>query len=312
MHQLVNAYIQQVVRRFGVPKDIVSDRDSRFLSRFWKEVQAAFGTQISMSTAWHPQTDGQTERTIRTLEDMLRACVMDFQGSWEDHLPLVEFSYNNSYHASIRMAPFEALYGRKCRTPLCWNDPSERIVMGPELIEQTTETVRIVRDRMKEAQDRQKSYADLARRNIEFSVGDWILLRVSPMRGVRRFGKKGKLSPRFIGPYEIIKRIGKVAYRLNLPAEVGNVHNVFHVSQLRKFVSDPDKIIQPDEVELDDSLEYEEYPVAILDTKDKVLRNKVIPMMKVLWSRHGAEDATWETADSMIERYPELDLTPIQ
>ena len=161
---------------------------------------------------------------------------------------------------------------------------------------------------MKEAQDRQKKYADLHRQNVEFEVGDWVLLRVSPVKGVRRFGKKGKLSPRFIGPYLILERIGKVAYRLDLPIELGNVHNVFHVSQLQKFMSDPDKVIQPDEIELDANLEYPEYPVAILDTKEKKLRNKVIPMVKVLWSRHGNEDATWETEEKMRESYPGFDL----
>ena len=261
-----------------------------------------------MSTAWHPQSDGQTERTIRTLEDMLRACMLDFQGTWEDHLSLVEFAYNNSYHSSIKMAPFEALYGRRCRTPLCWNDSSDRLRMGPDLIKQTTETVRKIRDRMKEAQDRQKSYADLRRRDVEFEVGDRVLLRVSPMRGVRRFGKKGKLSPRYIGPYEITERIGKVSYRLALPITVGNVHDVFHISQLRKFVADPSKVIRPDEVTLDTSLEYEEEPVAVIDEQEKVLRNKTIRMVKVLWSRHGSEDATWETEAAMTARYPDFDL----
>ena len=308
MSQLAQAYVQHVVKRFGVPKDIVSDRDSRFLSHFWKEIQAAFGTHISMSTAWHPQSDGQTERTIRTLEDMLRACMLDFQGNWEDHLSLVEFAYNNSYHSSIKMAPFEALYGRRCRTPLCWNDSSDRLRLGPDYIRQSTEFVRQIRDRMKEAQDRQKSYADLHRRDIEFAVGDMVLLRVSPVRGVRRFGKKGKLSPRFIGPYEIVERIGKVSYRLALPAEVGNVHDVFHISQLRKFISDPDKVIKPDEVRLDASLEYEEKPMAVIDVKEKVLRNKTIRMVKILWSRHGREDATWETEEAMKAKYPEFDL----
>ena len=132
------------------------------------------------------------------------------------------------------------------------------------------------------------------------------------MKGIRRFEKKGKLSPRFIGPYRITERVGKVAYRLDLSNELGNVHNVFHVSQLRKFLSDPTKIIEPDEVEIDTSLEYEEYPVAILDTKEKKLRNKVIPMVKVLWSRHGNEDATWETEEKMRECYPGLNLYPVQ
>ena len=220
----------------------------------------------------------------------------------------MEFAYNNRYHKSIRMAPFEALYGRKFRTPVCWSDASDRVRMGPDMIQQTTEIVRVIRDRLREAQDRQKSYDDLHRRDVEFEIGDMVLLRVSPMRGVRRFGKKGKLSPRYIGPYQITELVGRVSYRLALPLEVGCVHDVFHISQLRKFVSDPDKIIQPDEVELDESLEYEEHPVRMLDVQEKQLRNKTIRMVKVRWSRHGVEDATWETEEAMRAKYPDFDL----
>ncbi|KAL2938982.1 Transposon Ty3-I Gag-Pol polyprotein [Bienertia sinuspersici] len=161
MKQLADAYMKEVVRLHGVPTDIVSDRDSRFLSHFWGKLQEAMGTILKFSTAFHPATDGQTERTIQTLEDMLRACVMEFQGSWDEHLSNIEFSYNNSYHSSIGMAPYEALYGRKCRSPLCWNDISETLVLGPEYINQTMDQVRVVQQKMKEAQDRQKSYADL-------------------------------------------------------------------------------------------------------------------------------------------------------
>lgn len=198
-HQkLADAYRKNVLRLHGVPKDIVSDRDSRFLSNFWQKLQEALGTQLKMSTSFHPATDGQTERTIQTLEDMLRACALEFQGPWEDRLDLIEFSYNNSYHSSIGMAPYEALYGRKCRSPLCWSDIGESCVLGPEMIQETVEQVKLIQQKMKAAQDRQKSYADKYRRHAEFEVGEKVLLKVSPIKGVMRFGMKGKLSPKFI------------------------------------------------------------------------------------------------------------------
>lgn len=230
MVQLAIAYVNFVVKYHGVAKDIISDRDSRFLSNFWQSVQKAMGTKLLMSTAFHPATDGQTERTIQTLEDMLRSCVMEYQGSWEDYLDLIEFSYNNSHHASIGMAPFEALYGRKCRSPICWNDISETIVLGPEFVEDTVKQVRLIQEKIRAAQDRQKSYADLKRSDEEYEVGESVLLKVSPTKGVMRFGKRGKLSPKYIGPYKILTRVGKVAYRLELPNELSKVHNVFHVS----------------------------------------------------------------------------------
>ena len=306
MEQLAKAYIKHVVRLHGVPKDIVSDRDSRFLSNFWKSVQKNFGTTLKMSTAFHPATDGQTERTIQTLEDMLRACVIDFQGGWEDSLDLIEFSYNNSYHASIGMAPFEALYGRKCRSPLCWSDISETVVLGPQLIEDTMNQVRTIQSKIQAAQDRQKSYADLKRRDEEFQVGDKVLLKVSPMKGVMRFGKKGKLSPKYIGPYEILERIGKVAYRLALPMDLHRVHNVFHISQLGKYVPDKSHVLQPETIELDQSLTFEERPVKILDSKVRSTRTKDVKIVKVLWSNQESEEATWEAEEEMRKKYPEL------
>ena len=306
MEQLARAYLDNVVRYHGIPTDIVSDRDTRYLSAFWKELQRAFGTQLKMSTAFHPMTDGQTERTIRTLEDMLRACVQEFGGSWQDKLGLMEFSYNNSYHASIGMAPFEALYGRKCRSPLCWQDSSDRLIVGPQLIEDSIQQVKIIQQKMKAAQDRQKSYADQKRRALEFQPGEFVLLKVSPTKGVMRFGKRGKLSPRYIGPYEILSKVGEMAYRLALPPTLDRVHDVFHVSQLRKYVPDPTHILQPEEIELDETLTYQERPIQILDTKIRQTRNKEIPMVKVLWSNHKMEEATWEVESLMREKHPEL------
>ena len=145
---------------------------------------------------------------------------MEFKGSWDTHLALMEFAYNNSYQASIDMAPFEALYGRKCRTPVCWDEVGERRLVGPELVQITSKKVKIVRDNLKIARDRQKSYADNRRRDLQFEIGDRVFLKISPWKGVLRFGKRGKLSPRYIGPYEIVSKVGPVAYRLKLPPRV--------------------------------------------------------------------------------------------
>nr|GEW26849.1 putative reverse transcriptase domain-containing protein [Tanacetum cinerariifolium] len=182
MENLARLYIDEIVARHGVPTSIISDRDGHFTSRFWKTMQKALGTRLDMSTDYHPQMDGQSERTIQTLEDMLRACVINFGGSWNIHLPLAEFSYNNSYHSSIRCAPFEALYGRKCSSPVLWAEIRDSRLIGPE-------------------------------KPLEFQVGDHVMLKVSLWKDVVRFGKKGKLAPRFVGPFEILERIGPVAYR---------------------------------------------------------------------------------------------------
>ncbi|KAJ8753314.1 hypothetical protein K2173_019713 [Erythroxylum novogranatense] len=215
---------------------IVSNRDPRFTSRFWGSLQEALGTKLNFSTAFHPQTDGQSERTIRTLEGMLRVCV----------------------------------------TPICWDEEGERKLVGPELIQMTVEKVNLVKQQLKTAQDRMKSYTDAHRKEMEYEVGEKVFLRTSPWKGVMRFGKKGKLSPRYVGPYEILKKIGPLAYRLALPPELSQIHDVFHFSMLRRYRSDPSHIIQATEVQLIDDLSYEEIPVEILDTKEKVLRNKTV------------------------------------
>ena len=201
------------------------------------------GTRLTISIAFHPQTDGQSERTIQELEDMLRACVLDQKGSWEEHLPLVEFAYNNSYQASIQMAPYEALYGRPCRSPLCWIEVGESSIIGLDLIRDTSEKVSSIRQRLLNAQSRHKSYADVRRRPLEFEVWDHVFLKVMPKRGVVRFGKRDKLSPRFIGPFKILQRIGIVAYRLALPPIMSGVHEVFNVSMLRKYTPDPAHVV---------------------------------------------------------------------
>ena len=306
MDRYAQLYIQEIVRLHGVPLSIVSDRDSRFLSTFWRSLHKALGTQLSFSTAYHPQTDGQSERTIQTLEDMLRACVLDFQGQWSKFLPLVEFSYNNSYQTSIRMAPYEALYGRKCRSPIHWDEVGEKKLLGPDMIREMTEAVLQIRQRMQTAQNRQKSYADRRRRALEFAIGDQVFLKVAPMKGIMRFGKKGKLSPRYIGSFSVIERIGDVSHRLHLPTSMSQIHNVFHVSMLRKYIANPSHILKNELVELKADLSYEEKPVQILLREVKQLRNKQIPLVKVLWRNQLVEEATWEREDEMRTKYPEL------
>ncbi|GJX74112.1 DNA/RNA polymerases superfamily protein [Tanacetum coccineum] len=192
--KLAEIFRQEIVRLHGTPTSIVSDRDPKFTSHFWKGLQKAWGTRLKFSTAFHPQTDGQSERTIQTLEDMLRACALEWTGSWDEYLCLVEFAYNNSWHASIKAAPFELLYGRKCRAPICWDEVGERLIEGPELIEITNEKVVVAKEKLKEARSRQKSYADKHRRDLEFQVGDRVFLKVSPFRGVKRFGIKGLIN----------------------------------------------------------------------------------------------------------------------
>ncbi|GJU72895.1 putative nucleotidyltransferase, ribonuclease H [Tanacetum coccineum] len=302
--KLAEIFRQEIVRLHGTPTSIVSDRDLKFTSRFWKGLQKAWGTRLKFSTAFHPQTDGQSERTIQTLEDMLRACALEWTGSWDEYLCLVEFAYNNSWHASIKAAPFELLYGRKCRAPICWDEVGERLIEGPELIEITNEKVAVAKEKLKEARSRQKSYADKHRRDLEFQVGDRVFLKVSPFRGVKRFGIKGKLSPRFIGPFEILERIGEVSYRLALPPQLSHVHDVFHVSLLRGYhyhplhvASYPFDQIQPD-------MSLSEEPESILDRQERVMRNKVIPFVKILWKNHPEREATWETEESMRASYP--------
>ena len=305
--KLTRLYVKEIVRLHGVPKSIVSDRDPRFTSHFWKSLQAALGTKLKFSTAYHPQTDGQSERTIQTLEDMLRSCVMEFQGSWENHLPLIEFSYNNSFHSSIQMAPYEALYGRKCRSPLCWDEVGESKVIGPEIIQEMKDQVQFIRTKMAEAQSRQKSYADTRRRDLSFEEGDWVYLKVSPMKGVKRFGKKGKLSPRYVGPFQIVEKVGLVAYRVALPDYFGDVHDVFHVSSLKKsFGQQEPRFVDPERIQLQPNLTYEVAPTQIVDWKEQRLRSKTIPMVKVSWGDPLAQDFSWEREADMREQYPYL------
>nr|GEV62409.1 putative reverse transcriptase domain, ribonuclease H-like domain, aspartic peptidase domain protein [Tanacetum cinerariifolium] len=243
--------------------------------------QKAMGTRLDMSTAYHPETDGQSKRTIQTLEDMLRACVIDFGNGWERHLPLVEFSYNNSYHASIKAAPFEALYGQKCRSPVCWAEVGDAQLTGPELIHKRTEKIVQIKQRIQATRDRQKSYANVRYKPLEFQVGNRVMLKVLPWKGVVRFGKRWKLNPRYIGPFKVLAKVGTVAYMLELLEQLSRVHNMFHVSNLKKCLSDEQLAISLDEVHIDDKLRFVEEPVEVMDRKVKRLKQSHIPIIKV-------------------------------
>ncbi|WVZ80861.1 hypothetical protein U9M48_028303 [Paspalum notatum var. saurae] len=217
--------------------------------------------------AYHPQTSGQVERVNQILEDMLRACALTYSTKWDECLPLAEFGYNNSYQKSLEMAPFEALYGRRCRTPLNWSEPGEHVTFGPDLVTQAEEQVKLIHNYLKRAQSRQKSYSDKRRRPLVFEKDDHVYLRVSRMKGVHRFGVKGKLAPRYVGPFKITEQCGPVAYRLELPPHLAAVHDVFHVSQLKKCLRVPEEVIDTSQIQIEPDLTYEEKPIKTLDQK---------------------------------------------
>ncbi|XP_068329641.1 uncharacterized protein [Pyrus communis] len=241
------------LRSTGVRLEVEDQEESRMYVLNNLELKRAILDEAYISAyAMHPG-----ERTIQTLEDMLRSSVLQFGDAWHKRLDLMEFAYNNSFHSSIGMSPFKALYGKSCRTPLCWLEVGERVFVGPEIVDETTQ-------------------------NVQLSL--W--------RGVVLFGKKGKLSPRYIRSYMITERVGEVAYRLELPSELAKVHNVFHVSMLRHYIADSSHVIPPQPLEINPDLTYDEEPVTILDWKERVLRNKTMILVKVLWRNHSAEEAT--------------------
>ncbi|XP_043705439.1 uncharacterized protein LOC122655300 [Telopea speciosissima] len=240
------------------------------------------------------------------MEDMLRACALEMSGSWDENLSLVEFAYNNSYHASIEMTPFKALYGRTCCTPLYWDEVGERCILGPELIQKTCEKVDLIKEKIKATQSRQKSYVDRRRQHIQFKAGEKAFLKMSPIKGGVRFGKRGKLNPRYIGPFEIIARVGAVAYQLALAPSLAGVHDVFHVSMLRQYIPDASHLLPQQPTDLIANLSYEEVPEEIVDRREHNLRNQTISFVKVWWSNHSAAEASWEREDLVKERYPYL------
>ncbi|GKA15980.1 putative reverse transcriptase domain-containing protein [Tanacetum coccineum] len=283
IEKLTRQYMKEVVSRHEVPVLIISDRDSKFTSHFWKSLNEALGTQLDMSTAYHPQTDGQSERNIQNLEDMLRACVMDFG---------------------------KALYNQKCRSPICWVEVGDAQLTGLEIVHETTEKTIQIKKRIQDARDRQKSYADRRRKPLEFKVRDKFMLKVSPWKGVIRFGKRGKLNPRYIGPFRIIAKVGTLAYRLELPEQLSRVHSTFHVSNLKKcFVNEPLAILL-DEIQIYDKLYFIEEPVEIMDREVKRLKQSRIPIVKVRWNSRRGPEFTWEREDQMKKKYPHLFVNP--
>nr|GEU88455.1 putative reverse transcriptase domain-containing protein [Tanacetum cinerariifolium] len=280
MEKLTRIYLKKVVTRHGIPVSIICDCDPRFASNFWRSLQNTLGTNLDMSTVYHPQIDGQSERTIQTLKDMLRACPIDFGKGWVNHFPLVDFSYKNNYHASIKAAPFEALYGRKCRSPVCWTKL----------------------EKLKSS----KSYTDLKRKPIEFQVGDKVMLKILPWKGVVCFGKRGKLNPRYVKPFKVLEKIGKVAYKLELPEELSRVHNTFHVSNLKKCHADKPLAVPLDRLHFDDKLHFVEEPVEIVDREVKRLKQSRIPLVKVRWYSKRGPEFTWECDDQFQKKYLHL------
>ncbi|GJS41265.1 putative reverse transcriptase domain-containing protein [Tanacetum coccineum] len=241
-----------------------TDSMEKLTRLYLKEIEA-LGTNLDMSTAYHPQTDGHSERTIQTIEDMLRACVIDFGSSWDRHLPLVEFSYNNSYHVSIKAAPYEALYERKCRSTVCWSEVRDSQLTGPELTRETIEKIVQIKNRLLTARSRHKSYADRRTKPLEFEVGD-------------------KLSPLYIGPFRILARVGPVAYALEFPEELKGIYSTFHVLNFKKCLAEGDVVIPMDEIQLDDKLHIIEEPVEVVDREVKRLKQSRIPIVKVRWN----------------------------
>jgi len=236
---------------------------------------------------------------------MLRACAIQYGTSWDKSLPYAEFSYNNSYQASLKKSPFEALYGRRCRTPLFWNQTGEKQVFGADLIRDAEQQIKIVRENLRVAQSRQKSYADVRRRDLTFKVDDFVYLKVSPMRGIRRFNMKGKLAPRYIGPFKIVERKGEVAYKLELPSNLSGIHDVFHVSQLKKCLRVPEEQAPLEGLDVQEDLTYTEHPVKILETSERVTRNRRVKMCRVQWKHHTEDEATWER-EELRATYPGL------
>ncbi|GKB77874.1 putative reverse transcriptase domain-containing protein [Tanacetum coccineum] len=269
MEKLTRQYLKEVVSRHGVP--VVLHISARTVSYVILEsLNEALGTQLDMSTAYHPQTDGQSERTIQTLEDMLQACVMDF---------------GKGYHTSIKAAPFEVLYGRKCRSPICWAKVGDAQLTGPEIVRETTENIIQIKHRLQASRDRQRSYADKRRKPLEFQVGDKFMLK-------------------------ILAKVETVAYRLELPEQLSRVHSTFNVSNLKKCLSDEPLAIPLDEIHVDDKLNFIEESIEIMDCEVKRLKQSRIPIVKVCWNSRRGPEYTWEREDQRQKKYPYLFANP--
>ena len=302
---IAHVFMKGVFLHHGLPRRIISDRDSKFTSNFWKAIFEATGTQLSFSTAYHPQTDGQTERVNQVIEDMLRAYCMREPARWTRYLYLIEFAYNASFQRSIGMSPFKALYGQECLTPLKWTDPLIRVQVSKEMLDEIQEQVDQIRLDIKAAQDRQKAYANSKRIDRVFEEGDMVFLRVKPKKSSLSLGKFKKLSARYCGPYVIIKKLNNQAYQLLLPPNV-KVHNVFHVNLLKKYVPDANHILDDDLPLITKDGTLDITPERILQYRTRILRNRTINEYLIKWTGYPEEDATWEREDSLDSAYPEF------
>ncbi|GJQ90206.1 putative reverse transcriptase domain-containing protein [Tanacetum coccineum] len=276
LEKLTRLYLKEVVSKHGVPVSIISDRDGKFTSHFWKSLNKALGTRLDMSTAYHPETDGQSERTIQTLEDIIKA------------------------------APFEALYRHKCRSLICYAEVGDSQLTGPEIIHETTKKIVQIKSRIQATHDRQKSYVDLQRKPLEFQVGDKVMLKVSPWKEVIRFGRREKLNPRYIGPFKIIAKVGTVAYHLELLEKLSRVHSTFHILKLKKCMADEPLAVPLDEIQVDNKLNFIEEPVEVMDCEVKRLKQIHILIVKVRWNSKRGLEFTWEREDQMQKKYPHL------
>ncbi|GJX12897.1 putative reverse transcriptase domain-containing protein [Tanacetum coccineum] len=276
-----NETLYQAWERF---KELLMKCPQHYLTEMQEK---ALGAQLDMSTAYLPETDGQSERTIQTLEDMLRACVIDFGKGWEKHLPLY-------------------------RSPVCWAEVGYVQLTGLEIIHETTENIVQTRQLLQAARDWQRSYANIRRKPLEFQVGNRVMSKVSPRKGVIRFEKRGNLNPWYIGPFKILERIGPMAYKRELPEELSNVYNTFHVYSLNKCLSDESLVIPMKELQLDDKLNFVEEPVEIMDREVKQLKQSCIPIVKVRWNSKRGPEFMWEREDQIHAKYPHLfsNITP--
>jgi hypothetical protein len=292
--QYAELYISHIVRYHGILKTIISDRVSIFVAHFWEQLHECLGTHLIRRSAYHPQIEGRMEQVNQIIKDMLRACVLTDGPKWDKHLPLSKFSYNNSYQEIIKMSPFEVLYGRPCRTPLSWSKSGKRAIFGPDIVIEVEEKVKQIEANILTTKSHQKSYTDKWRSPLEFEVGDHIYLHVSPMKGVRRLGIKGKLAPCYIGQYPIIDKYGPTSYQVELSTKISGFHNVFHVSQFKRCLKPPTDVVIEDTIPLEPDLTYKAHPIKILDQQDRVTRNKTIRFYKIQWNDHSEDEATWE------------------
>ncbi|MCO5568852.1 hypothetical protein L7F22_022553 [Adiantum nelumboides] len=284
-------FIKEIFRLHGLPKRIISDRDSKFTSKFWTSLFQAIGTQLCFSIAYHTQTDGQTERVNQVIEDILRAYCSQEPRKWVQYLPLVEYAYNSFDHRSIGMSPFKALYGQECIAPLNFSDPTIKVEASKQMLDEMEAQTKAIRKDIQAAQDRRKHYADKDRSERTFKLRDRVFLRVKPKRSNLSLGKFKKLIPRYCGPYEIIKVISDQAYKLRLPPNL-KVYDVFHVSLLKPYVPNPDQILDVEQIAVPAQGVLELQPDYILETRERKLRNRNIIEHLVKWKDFPEEDAT--------------------